>query len=489
MHTLWVVGDSTLSSFHDKYFYPRYGYGTMLDQYLDEEIRVENLALSGRSSKSYLEESEYRTLLAGMRAGDFLLIGFGHNDEKPEAGRFTGAYGDYRTQGSFAACLYENYIRPAMEAGCQPILATPIVRRSATGVWAMQDLHVTEDAGDFKGGDYPRAVHRLSEDLAAALQIRVPVIDMTEITRKFYEELGPENTKYLHAWPSDNVLSVDNTHTNIWGGRVNAYFVLSAVKEMNLTGLAEHVTGLEADAPYPAKEKWLIPNQDYAPTVFSAELSDSVFWPDYVDRKGNHFKGTVFGDVLMHPERFPEAFVLEPTIEGAMHIAAKDNHGKISLVTEGMAMYYRQVPADKNFRLSAVMKIKEYFSNDQVSFGLMVRDDIYVDRETSDILGDYVAAAPLFLPQKTEAWNCFARKNGVLVQGGTVTREYCPGDVVRVQLTSTGDGYMAQFGDEKEITGGFDFKLTAIDPKHVYVGMFVTRNADVEFTDIEYEEF
>ena len=229
MHTLWVVGDSTLSAFDDKYFYPRYGYGTMLDRYLDGEIKVQNLALSGRSSKSYLDEPEYRTLCEGMGEGDFLLMGFGHNDEKPEAGRFTAANGDYLTDGSFAACLYENYIRPALKAGCQPILATPIVRRSATGQWTAEELHVTQAAGEFPGGDYPQAVHMLSEDLAKKEQVQVPVVDMTAITKKFYESLGPQETVYIHAWPSDKIMSVDNTHTNIWGARVNAYFVLQEI--------------------------------------------------------------------------------------------------------------------------------------------------------------------------------------------------------------------------------------------------------------------
>lgn len=489
MHTLWVVGDSTLSAFDDKYFYPRYGYGTMLDRYLDDEIRVENLALSGRSSKSYLEEPEYQKLLNGMGEGDFLLMGFGHNDEKAEAGRFTDGQGDYRAEGSFAHSLYANYICPAMKAGCQPILATAIVRRCATGTWDPQDLHVTQDVGEFKGGDYAQIVRGLSQDLAEKEQIRVPVVDMTAMTRKLYEELGPEQTIYLHAWPSDNVLSVDNTHTNIWGARVNAYMVLQTVRNLGIAGLSEHVTGLEKDAPYPAKETYLVPNENYVPTVFSADLPDSRLWKDYVDDRGNRFRGTAFGDLFLKPEEIQNNFVLETTETGGMHIAAKNNHGKISLVTEGIAMYYRAVSTQKNFRLSAAIRIQDYFSNDQVSFGLMVRDDMYIDKVTPDILGDYVAAAPLYLTKKAEAVNCFARKNGLLVQGGTVTREYRPGDVVSVRLQSTSDGYMAQFGDEKQITGGFDFKLTAIDPEHVYVGMFAARNADVIFENIEFEEF
>lgn len=483
MRTLWVVGDSTLSSFEDKYFYPRYGYGTALSAYLDEEFVVENLALSGRSSKSYLEEPEYSTLRQGMKAGDFLLIGFGHNDEKGEKGRFTDANGDYKTAGSFAHSLYENYVKPAAEAGCRAIVATPIVRRTPTGNWRNQELHITENGGDFKGGDYAQAVRLFCETC------KLPMVDMTAITKAFYEELGPEKTVFLHAWPSNNPISVDNTHTNIWGARVNAYFVMKSLKEQEIPGLSEHILGLEEDAPCPSKEAYLVANEAYVPTVFSEDLPDSKLWADYTDCQGNVFKGTVFGDVGMKADKFPEHFVLEPMTDGGLHIAVRDNAGKISAVSDGIAMYYRKVSVAKHFRIRAKVEVLDYFSNDQVSFGLMVRDDVYVDQETPDILGDYVAAAPLLLTRKDGALNCFARKSGLLVDGGKVSREYQVGETICLELASTGDGYAATFGEEKTVTGGFDFQLTAVDPKNVYVGMFVSRNAEVIFRDIEFEEF
>ena len=63
MSTLWVVGDSTLSSFYDKYYYPRYGYGTKLGCYLNSKVQVNNLALSGRSSLSFTKEENYLSLI------------------------------------------------------------------------------------------------------------------------------------------------------------------------------------------------------------------------------------------------------------------------------------------------------------------------------------------------------------------------------------------------------------------------------------------
>ena len=52
--TMYLVGDSTVASFSDQYFYPRYGYGTQIGDYLSDKVTVKNLALSGRSSKSFI---------------------------------------------------------------------------------------------------------------------------------------------------------------------------------------------------------------------------------------------------------------------------------------------------------------------------------------------------------------------------------------------------------------------------------------------------
>ena len=89
---LYLVGDSTVASFNDyTYFYPRFGYGTKLQDYFNN-VEVINLALSGRSSKSYLKEKNYLNLKELLKEGDYLLIGFGHNDEKSDdESRFTDA--------------------------------------------------------------------------------------------------------------------------------------------------------------------------------------------------------------------------------------------------------------------------------------------------------------------------------------------------------------------------------------------------------------
>ena len=83
--TLYLVGDSTVAAFNDPYYYPRYGYGTQIGTYLDHNIAVNNLALSGRSSKSYIDpadNSNYATLTSSLKAGDYVMIGFLYKYEK-----------------------------------------------------------------------------------------------------------------------------------------------------------------------------------------------------------------------------------------------------------------------------------------------------------------------------------------------------------------------------------------------------------------------
>ena len=465
---VWIVGDSTVSAFTDNYYYPRYGWGTQIDKYLDGTFEVKNIALSGRSSTSYTADKEYGELIAGMKKGDFLLVGFGHNDEKAESGRYTNPNGDYKTAGSFANSLYENYIKPAQAAGTTVVLCTPIVRRTADGNWSDSQLHVTAASGEFEGGSYPQAIINLGKDL------NVPVVDMTSLTKKLYDSLGASETVNLHAWTSSKPESVDNTHTNIWGGTYNAYLVTKTIKELNVAGLAEHII----DAKAPTKSDVLKSNPDYKESEYSNDLKDSELWAN-----AGIFKGTVFGNVGGN-DKIASKFKLESLDNGNINIAV-NGAGKIASTADGIAMYYYRVPANSNFTITAKATVNSFTSNDQVSFGLMARDDMYVDQNNNNTLGDYVAAGPLKLTKKGSVWNCFARKSGALTQGGTCANEIKAGETYNLKIESNTDGYACTFGNEETITGGFDFKLTSVDSEYVYVGMYVARSADVTFSDVK----
>ena len=463
--TVWIIGDSTVSSFADNYYYPRYGWGTQIDKYLDGTYEVKNIALSGRSSKSYVNDKEYKELTAGMKQGDYLLIGFGHNDEKAEADRYTDPNGDYKTAGSFANSLYENYIKPAQAAGTTVILCTPIVRRTATAEWSDSNLHITKDSGDFKGGDYAQSIRNLGKEL------NIPVVDMTKMTKELYDTLGPDETVNLHAWTSSKATSVDNTHTNIYGGTYNAYLVTKTIKELGVAGISEHITAKEA----PVKADVLKSNPDYKEAEYSGELKQSELWKD-----AGVFKGSIFGDIGGDPNLIKDKFILEGNEDGSIHIAV-NGKGKISSTTDGMAMYYYKVPADSNFVITANATVNSINKHNQVAFGLMARDAMYIDVNDKSALGDYVAAGSI---QQGTA-NCFKRKDGALGYGGKLENPVEAGKTYALKIESNSDGYAGTFGDNAAISGGFDFKLTSIDADYVYVGLFVARQADVTFSDIK----
>lgn len=473
--TIWVVGDSTVSSFQDAYYYPRFGWGTKLEQFFDgERFEIRNLALSGRSSLSFLSEKNYRILMEGMKEGDFLFVGFGHNDEKMEAARFTSPVGDETAEGSFASSLFKNYVLPAREKGCQTILCTPIVRRPVDGVWKLEHLHQTVTNGIFAGGDYPEVIRQMGERLG------IWVVDMTTLTKDIYDKMGAEQTLYLHAWNSSKKVSVDNTHTNEWGAFYNAWLLARAVQAMQIKGLSEYV--LASKTEQPPKKELLHANPSYQEAVFDPNLKQSALWADF-----QCFKGTVFGSIGEEGDLQKGNFILEPMEQNRLHMAVLGNKGKIAAAEDGIAFYYTRISADAEFSLSAKVTIHRMERNDQVSFGLMVRDDVYIDAWMADVLGDYVAAGPLKLTQMDggTAWNNFARKSSVLTQGGVLKRRYQLGDTVALEIKGTQDGYVCQFGEEEAVSGGFDFKLTSVDPEHVYVGMFAARNCDVTFSEVK----
>jgi lysophospholipase L1-like esterase len=469
-NTIWIIGDSTVSSFNDDYYYPRYGWGTQMQNFIDvNKYEVKNIALSGRSSKSYVLEKEYKYFIENMKKGDYLFLGFGHNDEKYEKERYTNPNGDYKALGSLANSLYENYISKANLKGVSTILYTPIVRRTSDN-WTDEELHITKNSGEFEGGDYRKSILDLGKTL------NIPVIDLTSLTKNLYDNLGVNETKYLHAWTSSNPSSIDNTHTNIWGANYNAYFMAKELYNMNLENISKAILLNKIDKS-PSKNEILITNPNYVEKTYNNIQKNSEYWEDF-----SIFKGTVFGDTGGTIDK--NSFYLGKNSEGNMNIKVIGNKGKIANSVDGIAMYYYKIPAGSTFTLKALMTINDFAVNNQVSFGLMARDEIYIDEYITSPIGDYVAIAPLKLTQVGNIWNSFARKNGTLSEGGIMKNSHSKGDIIPLTLSGTSDGYSGKFGDEEPISGGFDFPLTKIDSDYIYIGMFASRNADVTFSDI-----
>lgn len=477
--TLWVVGDSTAAAFQDdSYYSPRYGWGTQLGLYFNG-INIQNLAVSGTSSKSYAETDQYKILLQSMKKGDYLLIGFGHNDERAESGRYTNPNGSLNIVGSFQNQLYENYIQEARERGVTPILCTPIVRRDRGNNYTGESAHITStvknEEGTFSGGNYAKAIKQLGVGKS------VPVLDLTARTKDVYERLGADGVKNRHAWTSQREVSIDNTHTNLYGAACNAWFIADELLQTNCD-LKNYIIA----NPQPPVYSDASINPNYVDHSFTAPTALSSFWSPVGD-----WKGTVFGDVDGYEYLNSMYYSLQPENDGSIHMAVGVESssirnypvGKIAQKSDGIGMYYQAVPSDRNFTLSADVTINRLNNTNQNSFGLMVRDDIYLDTVLNDTLGDYVAAGPLMLAS-SQPWNCFARKNGELISGGSASKIYNAGETVHLEIRKSADGYTCIFGDNPPVSAGFDFPLTALDSGNVYVGMFIAKGADVTFRNV-----
>ncbi len=219
---LFVVGDSTVSPFNDHRFFPRFGYGTKLQDFLDaEKIEVENLAMSGRSSVSFTQEPNYGTLIRFLKAGDWLLVAFGHNDEKADPDRYSNAGGSVEDEASFKHSLFYSYVELCRKRGATAVLATPIVRRSPERKYEGAVVHVTADQAGYPGGDYPAAIRSLAAETGTLL------VDNTAWTKDYYEKQEAEATLPLHSWKTADPASVDNTHLSERGARLIAGQVVS----------------------------------------------------------------------------------------------------------------------------------------------------------------------------------------------------------------------------------------------------------------------
>lgn len=492
-HTLWLVGDSTVCEFNDSYFYPRYGYGTQIGNYLDDTYTVRNLALSGRSSKSFLAESNYNTLKAGLGAGDVLVIGFAHNDEKAESERYTNPKGDYQTDGSFAKSLYDNYVKLATDAGAEVILCTPIVRRNAKGTLSNADCHITTDATDktgkvYPGGDYPAAIRKLVQDAGGADK-GVYLADLTELTKNLYNEIGADETLYLHAWTggidnnTGNPKTVDNTHLNIYGAKMVAWMFaksLSGNTDSKAPAIKAHIKS-NIDSLKPNKDTDLVKNPTYVKPKYDVPANGSAKYPTYTTEDGITFQPTFFGDSGGANKITSENFRFGQDDDGNMTISCSAN-GKIVASYDSAAMYYYRIPANQKFTFSAKAKLNSITSSSEVAFGLMARDDMYIDVYRKDIASDYVAAGSL-----GHGSNCFYRKDGELNAPAFTKESLTVGKEYELKITFNGDGYTCTFGNEDTQSGSFDYTLTSVDPDYAYIGMFVTREASVTFSDINLE--
>ena len=197
--TVYLAGDSTVT---DQLGEPAASWGQMLTRFFKPEVAVANHAESGETMKSFIVERRLDKMLSRMKAGDWLLIQFGHNDQKKN---WPQTYVDAAT--TYRAYL-RAYIAEARLRGATPILVTSPERRNFDEGGRIVPSH----------GAYPDAVR------AVAREEKVGLIDLTAMTVAFYEALSPARAPLAF-----NDGGKDKTHHNVYGAYELARMVAAGI--------------------------------------------------------------------------------------------------------------------------------------------------------------------------------------------------------------------------------------------------------------------
>jgi len=212
-YRLYLAGDSTVQDV-DSNISNEMGWGQQLPTLFTKDITIVNKAKGGRSTKSFINEGRLQEILDQLTDGDYLLIQFGHNDQKlndPERG--TLPYEDYQEN-------LKIFIETARKKGAIPILVTPVHRRKFNAYG-----HLVNSLGD-----YPIVMKHVGRSLG------VPVIDLCEKSKRFYEALGPDSTKAMFAWYQldEQEGDPDDTHFSSYGAKEIAKLVVEGMEELKL---------------------------------------------------------------------------------------------------------------------------------------------------------------------------------------------------------------------------------------------------------------
>ena len=212
--TWFLCGDSTMADYAPSSA-PMTGWGQAFKA-LVKGVFVENCAVCGRSSKSFIAEKRLNFIELCLRKGDKLLIQFSHNDEKPDLERATVARVTYPEYLSM-------YIDAARRQGAEPVLLTPIARRHFDEHGALKHTH----------GDYPAAMRDL------AVERGVTLIELEQATETLLSSLGDEASKPLFTWvdkghPNYPDCAQDNTHLCLTGAVRIAQLAQGLMQEAGL---------------------------------------------------------------------------------------------------------------------------------------------------------------------------------------------------------------------------------------------------------------
>jgi lysophospholipase L1-like esterase len=207
--TVFIAGDSTVT---DQPREPTASWGQMLTRFFKPGVAVANHAESGETLKSFITGLRLDKILSQMKKGDYLFMQFGHNDMKVN---WPQTYVEpFTTHKQYLKV----FIAEARRRGAIPVLVTPMQRRNF------------DEQGKIRNtlGDFPESVRQTAREENVAL------IDLTAMSIKFYEALGPEKAPLAFSGGRDA------THHSDYGAYELAKCIVEGIKA-NQLDLAKYI--------------------------------------------------------------------------------------------------------------------------------------------------------------------------------------------------------------------------------------------------------
>lgn len=215
--TIFLAGDSTMApKLPEKR--PETGWGEMLGAHFqDGKISIENRAMNGRSTKTFISEGRWQKIVDDLKKGDLVFVQFGHNDSSKDKGERYTPPEDYKKN-------LIKFIDEVRSKGGTPVLLTPVMRRRFDKYGKFYDTH----------GEYPAIVRTVAHEY------QTPLIDMHKTSEGVIVKYGVEGSKklFLQLKPGENSNYPngvdDNTHFSPLGAEEMAKLAVTAIRENKL---------------------------------------------------------------------------------------------------------------------------------------------------------------------------------------------------------------------------------------------------------------
>ncbi len=215
--TIFLVGDSTMAN-KPLEENPERGWGMYFPKYLTGDVEVQNHAVNGRSTKSFINEHRWDTVMSRLKPGDFVLIQFGHNDQKvDDSNRSAPAHSLYKDN-------LTRFVNDVRNRGGFPVLITPVMRRKFDAEGKFVDQH----------GDYPAVVKEI------AAMMNVFLIDLHRSSEELIVKEGVKGSRrFFLNIPANHFKNYkgkeeDNTHFSDYGAASVASLVCADIKKQGM---------------------------------------------------------------------------------------------------------------------------------------------------------------------------------------------------------------------------------------------------------------